>query len=424
MRVSLRTSGIACLMLCAACKERPANGANAKIVYIGTTIQPVAEPLRLPHATNHDSDSVIAIRDVLEMPDKAVWVIEDGAVAESLDPRILVFDSLGTFVRQVGRAGSGAGEYTAPYGMARLKDGRVVVRDGGNPERVLVYRTDGGVDSAMVTDGRTGWPRDVRLRWGSGRADPIRVDVTGATWLPFEVSSVDTDTGSSISVRYVRVRPKGEFMGIVDSPDLPIVRIDRIHSVRELETGGTLVRNVAIPNQPTMEFAWNPRGSFSIAQTSEYTIHEFEPEDFVADSVPGQRRPAERRRTLQLMEKAVAVSPAEQESLLVNIKAELARLKIHEVEKIPAQRKKKPLIDRFRYADDGRLIVWVRQPSVLQNGKWIEPQVIDIINTDGVTEARVGLPQDFRLLRLIGKTVWGAEGGATRRETATRYTIQ
>ena len=49
-----------------------------------------------------------------------------------VDPRILVFDASGTFVREFGRSGEGPGEFNAAVSMAVMRDGTVAVGDVGH----------------------------------------------------------------------------------------------------------------------------------------------------------------------------------------------------------------------------------------------------------------------------------------------------
>ena len=49
-----------------------------------------------------------------------------------LNPRVLVFDSTGTFLREFGRPGEGPGEFNAPMALAVLHDGTAVVSDIGH----------------------------------------------------------------------------------------------------------------------------------------------------------------------------------------------------------------------------------------------------------------------------------------------------
>jgi hypothetical protein len=75
-----------------------------------------------------------------------------GAIAVGFDGTVYVLDrqvpSLraytadGTFARDIGRFGSGPGEYRRPDGIAILSDGRLLVRDPGNG-RISVFGPDG-----------------------------------------------------------------------------------------------------------------------------------------------------------------------------------------------------------------------------------------------------------------------------------------
>ena len=48
------------------------------------------------------------------------------------DPRVLVFDANGAFVREFGRSGQGPGEFNSPVALAVMRDGTVAVSDMGH----------------------------------------------------------------------------------------------------------------------------------------------------------------------------------------------------------------------------------------------------------------------------------------------------
>lgn len=93
------------------------------------------------------------IVEVLALPDGGVVVI-DGKGANGT--ALLVFDSLGRFVRQLGRQGSGPGEYSATAGefdLAVQPDGTFLLYDAGN-HRIDRWSRDGTVlRSLLLPDG-------------------------------------------------------------------------------------------------------------------------------------------------------------------------------------------------------------------------------------------------------------------------------
>ena len=56
----------------------------------------------------------------------------DGVTGPWMDPRVLVFDATGSFVREFGRSGEGPGEFNYPMTLAVMRNGEVVVSDIGH----------------------------------------------------------------------------------------------------------------------------------------------------------------------------------------------------------------------------------------------------------------------------------------------------
>ena len=62
--------------------------------------------------------------------------------------RVLVFDAQGKFVRQLGKQGSGPGEFGAPNGIAIEPDGRVIVADAAH-RNYTIFRPDGELERTV-----------------------------------------------------------------------------------------------------------------------------------------------------------------------------------------------------------------------------------------------------------------------------------
>ena len=91
-------------------------------------------------------------------------------VADSLNHRIQVFDSNGTFIRKWGSRGSGDGKLSYPYGVTVDGPGNVYVADGGN-HRIQVFDGNGTFirkwGSYGAGDGQFYYPRGIAVD-GSG----------------------------------------------------------------------------------------------------------------------------------------------------------------------------------------------------------------------------------------------------------------
>ena len=61
-----------------------------------------------------------------------LYVFDRSGDGDSRDARVVVFDPAGAFVREFGSAGEGPGEFKRANGMAVMRDGTTVVRDGGH----------------------------------------------------------------------------------------------------------------------------------------------------------------------------------------------------------------------------------------------------------------------------------------------------
>lgn len=80
-------------------------------------------------------------------------------------PVVRMYAPDGTYLRDLGRDGSGPGEYERPRALATLRDGRVLVRDPGNA-RINVYSADG--------ESLTSWRLASGSSWNT--SSPLYVD--------------------------------------------------------------------------------------------------------------------------------------------------------------------------------------------------------------------------------------------------------
>jgi hypothetical protein len=129
--------------------------------------------------------------------------------------RIHVYDSAGTVVRSIGRAGSGPGEFRSPMGFAIARDGRIAVFDQRNGRYVL-FAPNGDFDRVSAIVRRS--PFSFNITWdgsfdASGRLlqsvaipprKPATVTPTGATFgdsvLMTERMSADLTRSDSVAL--------------------------------------------------------------------------------------------------------------------------------------------------------------------------------------------------------------------------------
>ncbi|MEP6833109.1 MAG: 6-bladed beta-propeller [Gemmatimonas sp.] len=400
--------GSAILLLAVACTDSGNGGTNGGVFSSGAGRAAVlTKTLSIGPRTRGAEYQFDRILDLLAMPDGTVWVLSADLAIDGKNSRVRIFDSTGQFVRQVGAYGKGPGEYEKPYGMARLADGKVAVRDNGFPERILLYESDGTSHADMITDGRTQWPKLGNFRWIPGGSEAIRSDTFGVVWLPFDPSEIHTDSGYTYSSRYVRVRPGGQFIDVVDSAELPMIPESRVTWTKVQSTGGGSVLGFSIPYQPHGDFALSPGAQFAVGRTDKYQIDVMDMQ-LVQD--PTEHAPPTTPRVIRVIKRSaptVRVSQAEQDSILAQWKRDEKRLRLDSLVTFPAPAKIKPPIVHFDYSDDGQLLVWVAQPSTLIEGKWVESQVVDVFDQTGNFTGRLNLPPRFSLKRLKGNTMWG-----------------
>jgi hypothetical protein len=85
--------------------------------------------------------------------------------------RVVVTDNEGNFLREVGQAGEGPGEFRMPMGITVLRDGTLVVADMGH-RAYSVFRPDGVFDRMISMGGGGGM-----IRIGELQADPTGMSV-------------------------------------------------------------------------------------------------------------------------------------------------------------------------------------------------------------------------------------------------------
>ncbi len=201
-------------------------------------------------------------------------------------PVLRMYGPDGIYLRDIGRDGSGPGEYASPDGFGLLPDGRILVRDPPNG-RISVF------DGSGVSLGQ--WP----LSGGFNSEMQTHVDTRGhsyvITLLSRGVDPWDWEFG------LVHYSPSGEILDTLAAPtwdfDFPRLTASGEHS-----------RSVSpVPFSPTVSWTFSPLGYLVGGLSTEYRIDLFHPDGTVLrierDWTPVPVSPAEaelqRRRVTQ-----------------------------------------------------------------------------------------------------------------------------
>ena len=343
------------------------------------------------------------IQDILVADKGTIWVL-DGEDVQL--PLLRQYDPNGDYLRQVGRKGAGPGEYLDPDGLALMPDGRVALRDAGLPGRITLYHADGSLDTV--------WSLGRDLRWPSGGRSPIRVDMTGVSWLPFTRGRPGPNRGSP---RFLRVRPDGTVLDTVPFPSVPEVERDRLRIVRTLPSGGTSTRGFTIPYQARGLFAWSPFGNFAVFRTDRYRLDMLPP--------PGGWGPqaAFGAKVIERSVPPIPVPEAERAAVRKQLVREVSAVEGGDGIRVPEIPTHKPPIRAVNFTDDGQVLVSVSMPSRLRDGEWTEPHAVDVFDGSGRFTGRVVLPDSFTVLYMRGSHLWGVFRETDGIESVRQYEI-
>lgn len=197
----------------------------------------------------------------------------DGAenlyVMDRLNARVVVFDSVGRFVRALGRRGGGPGEFSAPQQMAVTREGEVIVSDAGR--RALVIFPRAGTARSVPFPGATMLigqtlalhPRGGIVSLAMGNPTAAGADAFGEEvllWIPTgagaprRLASVSTPRSRATSRAGVRVHSPPVFspafrFAVVPGGSVAVVD-GATYSVRILDSGGGAVRVLQRPIEP------------------------------------------------------------------------------------------------------------------------------------------------------------------------------
>ena len=352
-----------------------------------------------------DADYEFArISGVVVQDDGTVWVADGGAQTgtSGAPPKLRRYDAGGTFLGQVGRDGQGPGEYSAPNGLARLRDGRVVLRDVNLQDRLTLFGWDGTLDTVLVLP--------TRLFWIHFGAEPLMADTASVLWLRFRGRP-----GPDRPEGFVRVNTGGSILDTVPFPRIPEVPRVSVPFSGKTVSGGTFRSALTPRHQPTTLWAPSPDGRLAtVARTDAYRIE-------VAPST-GDSRPDSSvvPRVLERNVAPVPVSAQEQEAEREEMRTFVERYSGGPVA-LPELPAVNPVLRGLQFAEDGQLLVGLAAPGVEVDGRWTDPPHYDVFSRDGAYRGRLELPVGFYLRGMRGNRLWGIQLGDFGVETVVVY---
>ncbi len=355
---------------------------------------------------------------MLDGPDEYIFG-RVGALAVRDDGSIYVFDyqvpvirqynAAGNYVRDVGREGSGPGEYRTVLGMHVLRNGRLAVWDVGNT-RVTVYDSAGNdLDSYRV-------PSSIHT------ANPFAVDTIGNFYvvatdrIRMQGGVVREGQGGRAAVR----RLVGEIPKLLIKVSLAGDVLDSISRPAE-DKGPACVLMTAEGrrwNFPTaVRYAWSNLGYLVVGRNDEYAF------DL---QIPG----GPVRRIVRDVE-PVRIRRAER----IQWEAWTRLFERRGDETYPPIPETKPAYRDLYVDEDGR--IWVdryvaavkREAKPREPGddrplsEWREPSTFDVIGPDGSYFGTVVVPENTTIMVRRGDHAWGVHRGEFDEQYVVRFKI-
>jgi hypothetical protein len=210
-------------------------------------------------------------------------VTEDGRilVLDAQVPVLRMYGSDGEFIRNIGRDGSGPGEYDSPDGIGVLPDGRILVRDPRNSRIAVFDETGEYLEQWFLAGG-----------FNSGASQVV--DIEGNSYVQ---TILDRGVGPwDWTFGMIRYSPDGEILDTVQAPTWDW----EPQQVRASVEGSSSVRSV--PYSPDDHWAFSRLGYMVGGLSSDYRIDLYRTDGPVLrierdwDPVPVRREEAQERR--------------------------------------------------------------------------------------------------------------------------------
>ena len=194
------------------------------------------------------------IADVALGKDGSLYVF-DGQV-----PVVRHYDASGKFLRNIGRAGSGPGEYRSASGIATMPDGRLLVWDTGN-WRINVYSAKGDVLTQWTT------PSGMS---GGGTAQYSRAIFVDSSGMVITRKALHDFRNLSQRTLWLRFRPDGT---PADTIREPVAAVLGMVSAR----AGNVSTSAPVPFAPIRLVAMSPLGYLVAGYPNRYAFEIHQP---------------------------------------------------------------------------------------------------------------------------------------------------
>lgn len=331
-------------------------------------------------------------------------------VLDDQGPRLRLYSSDGTYLRDVGRIGEGPGEYQQIVGIGMTPADELAVFDVALA-RISFFSSEG--DFLRSVPSHTG---------GNWRADAFRVDTEGdfLVYTARYATVFDPRTGRQIGVGpegsdrtlYLRVSSNGE---ILDSLAIPVSTRPRRRGFVVMTSEGNLT-----PFGDELQYAPSPEGYIVAGYTTEYAIHRLD-----RGGTPLSRflRPYEPVR-LARRERSEWQARADYYSRRPRAPAQGA---------IPDV---KPAFRRLEVDEDGRIWVhrYVRATERVEPTSrradgpppitWREVPTFDVFEPTGRFLGTVVVPPNTRLFIRRGDQAWGVTRGEFDEDYVVRFRLE